>query len=165
MTDAIVDVAAARGDVDHAGSFTGDNDGTAFGVTAAVDDTMTLSSAGGNLAIGRNLPEDGRVTAGCLLSGQLIERTLVLQADQFASLDHTFKRIPALLFEDLAQRFQFGDVAGPLPFLPAETFAEFGRQTDVFQILFGQMVDGAIIGGFDSHVIQVGIDRHGDVAG
>ena len=61
-----------------------------------------------------------------------------------APFERAFDFVAALFFEDLSERFQLGRAFGPLPFRPAEAFFELLFQPLEFEVVFGEVIDGAV---------------------
>src|SRR5262249_44143280 len=95
-------------------------------------------------------------TGWVVLRRQLIERTIVGQANQVGALDLADDLVAAFFFEDLLERLELGDAVDP--FLALELlFEAMGREGAL-----GEVVDLVLV--FDFEVSQLGMNRGADVA-
>ena len=70
-----------------------------------------------------------------------------------------------MFLKDLSQRFQLWNTFRPLPFWSTEPVFEFGRQALKVQIVLGEVIDRVVALGPELDVVQIRVDRAGDVAG
>src|SRR4051794_31720306 len=105
----------------------------------------------------------GWLSAGLVLRGDVVERTFVFQPNKGRSLERLLDLVPALLLEDLRDRFELGHALGPIPLRAAETFFELAAETLIVEVVAREVIDGSIAPRLQLHVIEVGIDRGGDV--
>ncbi len=138
----MVDITAARRDVDDARSLAGHNVSSSARITATVDHSVTrLAAAVFEFLI-------NRVAAGLLLNGEVVEGTVVFPADHLGTFDRADFFEAAVLFEYLSQRLQLRNVLRPLPLRTPESFFEFFRQAFEVQVLFGEVVNRSVAFGF-----------------
>ena len=155
----MVDVTATGRDVHNARAFTRDDVGAASRIAATVNDAMTIHAATAKLIF------INRHAAWLLLRFQIIKRPFILPADHVGTLDRSKFIEAALFLEELGECFQLADAFRPFPFRASKAVAEFGRQSLKVEIVFCEVVDGIVPFGLDFDVVQIGIDRTGDVAG
>ena len=155
----MVDVTAARRDMNDSGPFTGNDIRIPFEIAAAVDYTMTRDPAF------LFNPRIKRHTSRSRLRRQIVERAGIFPADHLGSLDRPFDLVTSDFLEQLPDRFQFGHAGRPVPFGPSKPLFELFGEPRKFQIILGEIIDRTVSLRLQFHILQIRIDGSRDVAG
>ena len=99
------------------------------------------------------------------MNRQVVERTVIFPADHLGTFDRADFLEAAVLFENLSQRLQLGNVLRPLPFRAPEAFFELTFQSFEVEVVFREVVNRSVSFGFDLHVVEVRVHGGRDVAG
>lgn len=110
-------------------------------------------------------PFIGREATVIGLRVEFIEGAAVLATDEGFALHGIEDFVAAGFLKDLREGFELGGAFGPLPFGPAETFLELLGEALELEVVFGEVVDEAVLFGLEFHIVEFGVDHGGDVAG